>query len=52
MNIREAKLLNAEYGVSREASYLVIGLSLPLRPYVVFARSEGSDETAHMRRLV
>ena len=31
---------------------LVLFLSLRLLPYDVYASKEGSDETAHMRRLV
>ena len=45
--------LNTHTGVSRESyGCLTFGLDLSLLPYFVYARSEGSDETAQMRRLV
>ena len=31
---------------------LKFGLSLPLCPYLLYARSRGSDKTGHMQRLV
>ena len=43
--------LNTHTGVSRGARCLNVGLNPPLLSYFVYARSEGSDETAQMRRL-
>ena len=44
--------LNAHAEVSSGARGLNFVLSLHLHPYFVYASGEGSDETAHMRRLV
>ena len=44
--------LNAHAEVSSGARGLNFDLSLHLYPYFAYASGEGSDETAHMRRLV
>ena len=44
--------LNTRADVSSRVRCLVVGLSLALLPYFVNGRSEGSAESAHMRRLV
>ena len=44
--------LNVHASVSRGARFLILGLSLVLLENFLYARSEGPDETAHMRRLV
>ena len=36
---------------SSGARYLIFGRTLPLHPYLMCANSEGSGETARMRRL-
>ena len=38
--------------ISSRASSLYFHLSLPLLPYFAYVRSEGSDESAQIRRLV
>ena len=50
--MRKSHQINAHAHLSSGATGLKFGLSLPLLPYFVCARSEGSDESAHMRRLV
>ena len=45
-------LFNVHADVSRCAKFLTFGLSLYLLSYFVYPRSEGSDESAQMRRLV
>ena len=44
--------LKTHADVSRRARCLISGLSLPLLPYFVYARSDGSGETAPKRRLI
>ena len=43
--------LNAQADLFSRASCLIICLRLPLLPCFMYARSEGSSQTAHMRRL-
>ena len=47
-----SKWLNTHSDASSGARGLIFALSLPLLPYLLYASSEGSEETAHMRRLV
>ena len=44
--------LNAHTESFSGTSDINVGLSPQLHPYFVYARSEGSGETEHMRRLV
>ena len=44
-------LIKAQAGVSNKARGLNFGIDLYLHPYFVNASSEGSGESAHMRRL-
>ena len=45
-------LFNVHADAPRGAIGLMFGLSFFLLLYFVYASSEGSDESAHMRRLV
>ena len=47
----QVPLINAHPDVFKEARGLYFGLSLHLHPYFMYASSEGSGESAHMRRL-
>ena len=49
--MRKNTLLNDHADVSRCAKYLRLGLRLSLLSYFVYARSEGSGESAQMHRL-
>ena len=44
--------LNINLDVSSRARNLIFGQKLPLLPCFVYARSEDSGKTAHMRRLI
>ena len=44
-------LTNTHVDVSRGVRCLIFGPSLYLHPYFVYVSSEGSDESAYMRRL-
>ena len=48
----QSLFFNIHAQLARGARCLNFGLRLPLLPYLVCARSKGSDETAHMRSLV
>ena len=50
-SLRIAHTLMLEAVVSSEAKGINFGLVLHLRPYFVYASSEGSGKSAHMRRL-
>ena len=43
-------LIIANVNLSSNPRHLNVGLSSHLHPYVVYASSEGSDVSAHMRR--
>ena len=43
--------LSAHSDVSREARFLIFGLSLPLLQICVYASSKGPGDSAHMRRI-
>ena len=43
--------LNAHTAICSGATFVIFGLSLHLRQYVVYASSEGSGESVHMHRL-
>ena len=47
----QALLLNACADVSSSARGLKFGLRLHVYPYFVYTNSEGSGESAHLRRL-
>ena len=48
--LRKLNLLNAHAQPSSVARYLIVGRTLRLLPYFMCANSEGSGETARMRR--
>ena len=43
--------LSAHSDVSREARFLIFGLSLPLLQICVYASSKGPGDSAHMHRI-
>ena len=50
-NYAKMPLIIAHADVSNKARGLNFGQGLHLHPNLVYARSEGSGESAHMRRL-
>ena len=48
----KAYLLNSNSDISSKVGSLIVGLSLPLPPYFMYVRSEGSGETVYLCRLI